>query len=213
MSWAKMQEGVASVRGFRGIKNCIRVQFFVIFCSSCIFIKKSGLYGSVLAKPWNARGFILNQEEQNMNKKQNTLMLEDRKVNVKARLAFLWAALMFFYIYNDLFSFFQPGHVADLADGNLEGVEFTQTLLFGAAVLMALPSFMILLSLTLRARMNRMVNITVGIFHILVLVGTQFVGEGEVWFYWRFYELLELLFLALIIWTAWKWPVMESRPE
>jgi hypothetical protein len=50
------------------------------------------------------------------------------------------------------------------------------------------------------------VNIIVGVLHILVLVGTQFVGEGEAWFYWRFYELLEALFLALIIWTAWKWP-------
>ena len=75
-------------------------------------------------------------------------------MNVKAKLALLWVALMFLYIYNDVFSFFQPGHVADLVDGQLEGVEFTQTVLFGAAVLMTLPSFMVLLSLTLRARMN-----------------------------------------------------------
>ena len=148
-----------------------------------------------------------------MNTKNTKRMLEDKKVNVKARLALLWVALMFFYIYNDVFSFFQPGHVADLSDGNLEGVEFTQTVLFGAAVLMALPSFMILLSLTLKARVNRLVNIFVGFFHILVLAGTQFIGEGETWFYWRFYELLELLFLVLIIWTAWKWPVMESQPN
>jgi hypothetical protein len=57
------------------------------------------------------------------------------------------------------------------------------------------------------------VNIVVGIFHILVLLGTQFVGEGETWFYWRFYELLEALFLVLIIWTAWKWPSSESQHQ
>jgi len=136
-------------------------------------------------------------------------MLEDKKVNVKTRLALMWVALMFFYIYNDVFSFFQPGHVADLAEGQLEGVQFTQTMLFGAAVLMAFPSFMILLSLILKARVNRMVNIVVGILHIFVLIGTQFVGEEEVWFYWRFYEILEALFLVLIIWTAWKWPRTE----
>ena len=148
-----------------------------------------------------------------MNTKQTASILEDRKVNVKAKLAFLWVALMFFYIYNDLFSFMQPGHVAELVEGQLEGVQFTQPLLFGAAVLMAFPSFMVLLSLTLKARANRLVNIVVGIFHVLVLVGTQFVGEGEgeVWFYWRFYELLEALFIALIIWTAWKWPTTESQ--
>ena len=140
-------------------------------------------------------------------------MLEDRKVNMKAKLALLWVALMFFYIYNDLFSFFQPGHVAELVEGELEGVEFTQTLLFGAALLMAIPSFMVLLSLTLKARVNRFVNIVVGILHILVLIGTQFVGEGVTWFYWRFYELLEALFLVLIIWNAWKWPVTESQQK
>ena len=146
-----------------------------------------------------------------MNTQETTTMLEDRKVNVKAKLALLWVALMFFYIYNDLFSLLQPGHVAQLVEGQLEGVQFNQTLLFGAAVLMALPSFMILLSLSLKARANRIVNIVVGMFHIVVLFGTQFVGESQTWIYWRFYELLELLFLALIIWTAWKWPTTESQ--
>jgi hypothetical protein len=146
-----------------------------------------------------------------MNTNNTGSILEDRKVNVKAKLALLWVALMFFYIYNDLFSLWQPGHIADLVDGQLEGVQFTQTLLFGAAMLMAFPSFMVLMSLTLKAKVNRWVNIIVGILHIFVLLGTQFVGEGEVWFYWRFYELLEVLFLVLIIWTAWKWPTTDSQ--
>jgi hypothetical protein len=105
---------------------------------------------------------------------------------------------------------FQPGHVAQLVEGTLEGVQFTQTMLVGAAVLMAFPSLMILLSLTLKARANRLVNLIVGIFHVLVLLGTQFVGEGEVWFYWRLYELMEAVFIVLIIWTAWKWPRQDA---
>ena len=140
-------------------------------------------------------------------------MLEDRKVNVKAKLALLWVALMFLYIYNDLFSLWQPGHIAELVEGHLEGVQFTQPMLFGAAVLMAFPSFMVLMSISLKAKWNRIVNIVVGILHIFVLAGTQFVGDGETWFYWRFYELLELLFLALIIWTAWKWPTAETQTQ
>ncbi len=140
-------------------------------------------------------------------------MLEDRKVNVKVKLALLWVALMFLYLYNDILSMYQPGHVADLFEGHLEGVEFTQTLLIGAAILMAFPSFMVLLSLILKARVNRIVNIVVGIFHVFVLLGTQFVGEGETWFYWRFYELLEALFLVLIVWSAWKWPTSESQHQ
>ena len=138
-------------------------------------------------------------------------MLEERTVNMKVKLALLWVALMLLYIYNDILSLYQPGHVADLFEGQLEGVQFTQSLLFGAAVLMAFPCFMVLLSLTLKARANRLVNIIVGIFHILVLISTQFVGEGETWYYWRFYELLEALFLAIIIRSAWKWPTTETQ--
>jgi hypothetical protein len=148
-----------------------------------------------------------------MKTKTTAGILEDRKVNVKVKLALLWVALMFLYIYNDIFSMFQPGHVADLVEGQLEGVQFTQPLLFGAALLMAFPGFMILMSLTLKARANRLMNIIAGIFHVLVLIGTQFVGGGETWFYWRFYELLEALFLVLIIWTAWKWPAGESQHQ
>ena len=144
-----------------------------------------------------------------MNSQKTATMLDDRKVNVKVKLALLWVALMFFYIYNDIFSFFQPGHVAELVEGHLGGLQFTQTLLFSAAVLLALPSFMVLLSLTLKARANRLVNIIVGILQVLVLLGTQFVGEGETWFYWRLYELLEAVFIVLIVWTAWKWPKQE----
>lgn len=145
-----------------------------------------------------------------MNTKQTAGMLEDRKVNVKAKLAFLWVALMFLYIYNDLFSMYQPGHVADLVEGHLEGVKFTQTMLISAAVLMSFPSIMVLLSLILKAKANRLVNIIVGIFHIFVLLGTQFVGDGGVWYYWRFNEVLQTAFLVYIIWTAWMWPKIES---
>ena len=133
-------------------------------------------------------------------------MLEDPKINVKIKLASCWIALMFLYIYNDILSLYQPGHVAELVEGHSQGIYFSQPILFGAAALMSLPGLMVLLSVTLKARGNRLVNIIVGIFHILVLIGTQFMGEGDTWFYWRFYELLELIILLLIIWTSWKWP-------
>ncbi len=130
----------------------------------------------------------------------------DEKVQVKVKLALFWIALMFLYIYNDILSLYQPGHVADLSEGHSEGMIFTQPMLFGAAVLMALPGLMVLLSVTLKPRSNRLVNIIVGIFHILVLIATQFIGDEEPWWYWRFYELLELILLVLIIRMAWSWP-------
>ena len=131
--------------------------------------------------------------------------LEDIKINVKIKLALFWVALMFFYLYNDLFSFFKPGTVEELVGGSLEGIVFTQELLFGAALLMALPSIMIFLSLTLKAKLNRMVNIIVGIFHMVVLVGTMLV-PGDLWVFYATYMVFEAVFIILIVWHAWKWP-------
>ena len=137
------------------------------------------------------------------------MVLEDIKINVKVKLALFWVALMFFYLYNDLFSFFKPGTVEELVGGSLEGIVFTQELLFGAALLMALPSIMIFLSLTLKAKINRMVNIIVGIFHMIVLVGTLLV-PGDLWVYYATYMVFEAVFIILIVWHAWKWPIQTT---
>ena len=138
--------------------------------------------------------------------------LEDIKINVKVKLALFWVALMFFYLYNDLLSFFKPGTVEELVGGSLEGIVFTQELLFGAALLMALPSIMIFLSLTLKAKLNRMVNIIVGIFHMVVLVGTMLV-PGDLWVFYATYMAFEAVFIILIVWYAWKWPTQEIKSK
>ena len=127
------------------------------------------------------------------------------KLDIRIKLAFYWIALMFLYIYNDILSLYQPGHVGELAEGHSQGMYFTQPILFGAAVLMALPGLMVILSVTLKANTNSMLNIIIGVFHILVLIATQFIGQEDTWLYWRFYELLELIVLLLIIISAWKW--------
>lgn len=130
-------------------------------------------------------------------------MLKDSKVNIKIKLASYWIALMFLYIYNDILSLYQPGHVGELAEGHSQGMYFTQPILFGSAVLMALPGLMVILSVTLKARLNYSLNIIIGIFHIVVLIATQFIGEQDVWLYWRFYEFLEFILLLVIIRSAW----------
>jgi len=132
--------------------------------------------------------------------------LEDRQAGTGTKLALFWTALMFFYIYNDIFSMFQPGHVAELADGTLGGIQFTQPVLVAAALLMSLPGLMVILSLLLKANANRIVNIVFGIFHILVLIATQFMGETASWVYWRLYEIIEVVILVLITVTAFRWP-------
>ena len=132
-------------------------------------------------------------------------MLEDLKINVKFKLSALWVALMFLYLYNDVFGSFRQDQVEKVLSGE---IGLNQVSLFGAAILMAIPIFMIFLSLSLPAKVNRRVNIIVGIAYAVVLVLVMLVPET--WAYYVFYEILEVVFIALIVWYAWKWPKQEG---
>ena len=99
--------------------------------------------------------------------------------------------------------------MAELVNGGIGGIQFTQELLFGGALLMALPSIMIFLSLTLKAKMNRMLNIIVGIFHMILLGGTL-LAPGDLWVYYATYMVFEAVFIILIVWHAWKWPIQTT---
>jgi hypothetical protein len=75
-------------------------------------------------------------EKKNVNDQdgKSATILDDPKVNIKTKFAGLWVILMFFYLYNDVFTLFQPG--------SMEGVQFNQATMVGIAVLMAIPSLM-----------------------------------------------------------------------
>ncbi len=144
-----------------------------------------------------------------MNSKEKTATeLLDPKVNIKTKLSLFWVVLMFFYLYNDVISFFRKDHVEEVLTGVIADIEITQSFLLGAAILMAIPIFMIFLSLVLPAKANRWTNIIVGIFHLVVLLAS-FSVPGDLWAYYALYMLFEGVFIALIIWHAWKWPTQE----
>ena len=138
--------------------------------------------------------------------------LEDVKINVKVKLSALWVTLMLLYLYADVLAFYQPGHIEDVISGEVVGIQINQVFLLGSAMLMAIPSVMVFLSLTLKAKANRWTNIILGIFHACVLLATMFVPveTEEIWAYYIFYVIVEALFIVLIVWHAWKWPKQEA---
>ncbi len=139
------------------------------------------------------------------------MILEDVKINVKIKLSLFWVALVFFYLYNDVISFFRRETIELVLSGDIPGgIQINQTFLFAMAILMAIPVFMTFLSLALPAKVNRWVNIIVGIFHAVILVGFLFVPAGETWAYYALYMIFEAVFIVLIVWTAWKWPKQEG---
>ena len=134
--------------------------------------------------------------------------LEDLTVNVKIKLSVLWICLMFLYLYNDVLSFFRQDIIEETLTGKMGGIEITPIFLLAGAILMAIPIFMVFLSIILPAKINRWTNIIVGIFHAVVLLGT-FLAPGDLWPNYALYMILEAVFIILIIWYAWKWPTQE----
>ena len=82
--------------------------------------------------------------------------------------------------------------------------DISQTLLTTFLALMAIPIFMVVLSMTLPARANRITNLMVASVQVPY---AAFNVVGESWTY--FYGLgvvLEVILLALILRYAWTWP-------
>jgi hypothetical protein len=143
-------------------------------------------------------------EVQNRPGAKTTAVFEDAKINVKLKLAALWIVLMFCYTYADILGFYAPGNLAELISGEIAGIKMTQGMLFGSAILMAVPSLMVFLSLALKARANRLVNIIAGLVDLVVLASTFFTGRNPA--YYLLFAALKAILLGLIVWQAWTWP-------
>lgn len=133
-----------------------------------------------------------------------TTALENQPIPVAAKLAAAWTSLMFLYVYVDILAFFKPGVIDDIEAGILWEFNLSQTLLTAFLVLMAIPILMVVLSMTLPARANRITNLIVASVQVPF---AAFNAVGESWTY--FYGLgvaLEVIVLALILRYAWTWP-------
>lgn len=115
---------------------------------------------------------------------------------------------MFCYTYADILGFYAPGNLEELLSGEIAGIQMTQGLLLGSAILMVVPSIMVFLSLVLNANANRLVNIIVGVVYIGVLGSTFFTGRNPA--YYLLYATLKAVLLVLILWHAWKWPKRDA---
>jgi ABC-type sulfate transport system permease subunit len=133
--------------------------------------------------------------------------LDDRPIPVQAKLAAAWTSFMFLYAYVDILGFYTPGAVKDILDGKVYEFDLSQTFSTTVLAVLAVPIFMVVLSMTLPARLNRTTNLVVA---ALLVPFTVFNVAGGV--YVLFYGLgvaLELVLLALIVRYAWTWPHSE----
>ena len=132
--------------------------------------------------------------------------LEDRQVPVQAKLAAAWTSLMFLVIYIDYFHLYQPGEIDDIRGGVIFEFDISGTLMSIFFAIIAIPALMIVLSMTLPARVNRATNLVVASLYIPA-VGMNFLGSlPDYAFYYALTIGVEVLILAFILRSAWTWP-------
>lgn len=137
----------------------------------------------------------------------NTNELEDFKINIKIKLSALWTSLMFCYIYGDYFELYVPQKTQGLVDGM--NILNSPMKLFGASVLLAIPALMIFLSIVLKPKINRWLNIAFGIFFtaLMLLIATSSLTPWRT--FYVFLALMESGITSLVVWYAWRWPQVD----
>ena len=116
---------------------------------------------------------------------------------VRIILAGLWVAVMLTYLLGDVLR----GFAGDVTPGELGGRKASQGMWLGIAVIMLIPIFMVVLSLTLPYPAIGWLNIVVAVLVVVFnLLGLPYVG-----LYDNFLISVSFVFNALIAWYAWTW--------
>jgi hypothetical protein len=122
----------------------------------------------------------------------------------KARLSTLWIVVMFNMLFADVLTLYIPEYAQEVVAGTTS-VEITEGLMLAMAVLIEIPIAMIILSRVLGDTANRRVNIAAAVFTAVFIV-----GGGELVLHYLFFAAVEIVCLALIVWSVWKRPIPQD---
>jgi Family of unknown function (DUF6326) len=136
--------------------------------------------------------------------KYNKNGLKDFEVNIKLKLAALWASVTFFYIYGDYFELYVPNKIAGMINGTSMLDNSIKVLL--ASFLLAIPALMICLSLLLKPPLNKWLNIVFSIFFTVMMLLIAAISISKWRAFYVFYAIAESILTSLIVWYSFKWP-------
>jgi hypothetical protein len=105
---------------------------------------------------------------------------------------------MLTYLWGDVLRIFS----GDFQAGEVSGMQVTQAMYLGLALLLVLPIFMVFLSLTVRYPLIRWANIVLAILlFVFNLIGLPTYPS----LYDKFLIVVGLVFNVLTVWYAWRW--------
>ena len=136
--------------------------------------------------------------------------LHEDQIPVKIKLAALWTAVMFCYVYGDYFELYVPHKVQGLITGN--NMLDSPVKVFVASIVAVLPGLMICGAVLLRTKLNRVLNLVLGTAYtaLMLLVGSLSLSTWRT--FYVFLALLESVLTATIVWQAWHWKQAEVTP-
>ena len=129
-------------------------------------------------------------------------------VNVRVKVAALWASMLFVFVYVDLFSLYRTDFRTDLDAGKVNGFTVDQTFLLATTAFVVVPSLMVFLTLVLSPRIARIANLALSGVYALIVIGGA-VGE---WNYYLLGSAIEVALLAGVGYYAWTWPRTTAPP-
>ena len=130
-------------------------------------------------------------------------VLVNSRQDIKALLSGLWVVLMILYLYCDFLSLYKSDAISMMMEGHMGPIQANQITLLFASLLMIAPAFMVFLSLCLKAKVNRWLNIVAGSTYTLVGIGNVI---GESWIYYIIFVTLEMAVTVSIVALSIKWP-------
>jgi hypothetical protein len=132
-----------------------------------------------------------------------------RKIGPQALLAVLWIFLMLNYIYCDVFTHSNPDDLRMILAGGAANLTITPTFLFAFAIVMELPMAMILLSLLLPIRINRVANTVLPVLLMAIQFWSLFGTGTSSTPHYIFFSVIEIATNIAIVVFVW----MRLKPD
>ena len=113
-----------------------------------------------------------------------------------------------FYIYGDYFELYVPNKVQGIINGN--SMLDNPVKLFVASLLLAVPALMVCLSVILKPKINRWLNLIAGIFFtaIMLLIAVTSISGWRA--FYVLYAIVESILTSIIVWYAWNWTKIKN---
>ncbi len=127
----------------------------------------------------------------------------DFKINTKIKLSALWASVTLCYLYGDYFELYVPGKTEGLISN--DNLLDTPTKLFGATLLLAIPAVMVFLSVFLKPKINRILNMVLGLVFTVIMLSIASTSFTPWRAFYAFLAFVESAITVLIVFSAWNW--------